>query len=165
MSGTTSPASGPMIFDPTKVPPGGAVVHSSTTTTQVPVTPPVKQDTMLNVSEAAILVGFVVLIATAIAGIMKWLDGKLDKLAGRFVDELKDVRHDVKEAERRILDVERASVELDKRLIRQEEANKNFVAGQQRIEHAIDQVKDENAAGRAEIIQSLREMSKREIRP
>ncbi len=106
------------------------------TETQMPITPPMAKDTMFNVTQAAVYLGFVVLLVGAVVSCMKWLDSKLEKLGVRFTDELKDVKADVKAAEVRILDTEKATVALDKRLLLQEQESRNIKDSQLRMEQA-----------------------------
>ena len=135
------------------------------TETQVPVTPPKSNDAMFNVTQAGVYLGFVALLVTCIIGAMKWLDGKLEKLGLRVGEELKEVRSDVKDTERRILEGERAIVELDKRLSLQEAESRAIKDGQDRIEDRLEKMERDSKEGRAEIIDTIREMSTRELRP
>lgn len=144
-----------------KLPDGTPIVIR--TETQVPVTPPKSNDAMFNVTQAGVYLGFIVLHITSIVTCMKWLDGKLEKLGMRVGEEVKEVRSDVKVAEQRILANEKDVVALDKRLSLQEAESKAIKDGQDRIEDRLEKMEKDGKEGRAEIIDSLREL--REVKP
>ena len=135
------------------------------TETQVPVTPPQNKDAMFNVTQAGVYLGFMVLLITSIVTCMKWLDGKLEKLGNRVGEEMKEVRSDVKAAEQRILNNEKDVVALDKRLSLQEQESRAIKDGQDRIEERLEKMERDGKVGRAEIIDTIREISKRELKP
>jgi hypothetical protein len=57
---------------------------------------------------------------------------------------------------------QRANVE---RIVKLESGFMSLEKGQERIEHALEKQSEDNAKGRSEIIDTIREMSRREIKP
>ena len=150
---------------PPGIPPGAQVWTQQRTveTTGVAATPPASKDATLNITQAGVYLGFIVLLVTSVVTCMKWLDGKLEKLGLRLTDDMKEIKQDVKDAEIRILEVERQNVALDKRLSLQEQESRSFRDGQDRIEKRLEKMEKDGKEDRAEIIESLREM--REVKP
>ena len=151
---------------PAGIPAGAQVWTQQRTveTTGVAATPPAPKDATLNITQAGVYLGFIVLLVTSVVTCMKWLDGKLEKLGVRLGDDMKEVKQDVKDAELRILAVERAGVELDKRLAMQEQESRSFRDGQDRIEKRLEKMEHEAKEDRAEIIESLRELREAKLR-
>lgn len=60
--------------------------------------------------------------------------------------------------------IERLRVSDVERIVKLESNLVNLEKGQERIEHALEKMKEESAEGRAEIIDTIREISKRELK-
>lgn len=168
MSNTTAPASSSVAIDTTKVPAGGSVVHTTTSSTQVPVSPPVNP-----LIDGSNWTGFLTLVA-GIALIM----GVFTKyVTGRFTDykethkplhdeinrNFHSVRNDSTVDRARIHALESFRQSDVERIVRLETNQLAIERGQQRIEKTLDDMKHDGAEARAEIIQSLREL--RDVRP
>ena len=169
MSNSTAPAAGPIIVDPSKVPPGGSVLHT-TTTTQAPAQPPTNP--LMDASNWLPLFTLLAGIALIMGFVTRYITGKFadykevhKPIHDGLERELAAINHKLNNERTRTDQLERSRQADVERIVRLETNFHAIEKGQERIEHAIDQMKEENAAGRAEIIQSRREMSKRELRP
>lgn len=145
------------------------MVHHTTTTTQVPTQPPTNP--LMDGANWSGLFTLLAGIALIMGLVTKYITGKfadykeVHKPVHDGVDrELATINHKLNNERSRTDQLERSRQADVERIVRLETNFHAIEKGQERIEHAIDQMKDENAAGRAEIIQSLREMSKRELK-
>lgn len=72
--------------------------------------------------------------------------------------------HTISNVKTRVDALERLRVTDIERVVKVETNLANLEKGQERIEHALDKMDADNAKGRAEIIDTIREMSKRELK-
>lgn len=114
--------------------------------------------------------GIMITASSAIAvpiGIIRWcgnfVSGEVEESEKRIQTTLDDHRHRIGNVTGRVDAIERLRMADVERLVKLETNYANLERGQARIEHQLEKMESDSAAGRAEIIESLREL--RQVSP
>lgn len=114
--------------------------------------------------------GLMITVSSAVAvpiGIIRWcgnfVSGEVEESEKRLQATLDDHRHRIGNVTGRVDAIERLRVADVERLVKLETNYANLERGQARIEHQLEKMEADSAAGRAEIIESLREL--RQVSP
>lgn len=115
-----------------------------------------------NIGEAA---GLIVAFGTVTALINKWFDGKAKSREekhqiehSRIEDRMSVFKHDLRDAEQKINALEHFRAGDVERIVKVESDLKAISEGQNRIEHALDTMRDESKQGRAELVEAIRRL-------
>lgn len=128
---------------------------------------------------AAAISAFIALIAWVGKAVRAPLESAMTSACQQIADESKGRRdadtammttiqqtigHKLSNTASRVDQLERLRTADVERIVKLETNLTNLEKGQERIEHSLETMKQEEREGRAEIIESLREMSRRELR-
>lgn len=118
------------------------------------------------------LCGILAAISAGLGGpiaVVKWcagyVDGKVSDAEKGFKVALDTQGHKLANVSTRVDAIERLRVSDVERIVKLESNLMSLEKGQERIEHALEKMEREAATGRAEIIDTIREISKRELKP
>lgn len=116
--------------------------------------------------------GILAAVSAGLAGpmaVVRWCAGYVGEKVGEAEKTLKlaidQNTHKLGNVTMRVDSIERESRLSVERIVKLESNLMNLEKGQERIEHALEKMEREAATGRAEIIDTIREMSKREVKP
>lgn len=111
------------------------------------------------------IAGIVITLSSAVAvpiAVVRWcanfVSGEVEESEARTKATLEDHRHRIGNVVQRVDAIERLRVTDVERLVKLETNYLNLERGQLRIEHQLEKMEADNASGRAEIIESLREL-------
>lgn len=150
-------------------PPHNQPVASSTTTTIVPVQ---TQNPLMSMDTWAPLVVFLLGIAGIMTIFGKAITGKISDykdahqpIHDNINKDIKDLEHEQKNLRSRQDALESARGKDEARFVKLEGEISTFKDTAARIEKALEKLEATEARGRAEIIESIREISKRDLKP
>ncbi len=111
------------------------------------------------------LAGIVITLSSAVAvpiAVVRWcgnfVSGEVEESEKRTQTTLEDHRHRIGNVTGHVDAIERLRITDVERLVKLETNYANLERGQARIEHQLEKMEADSASGRAEIIESLREL-------
>lgn len=123
----------------------------------------------VGINALATFLGPILVAIGALWGAIKWggdmVEKRITNLDTKLGVTMGNTDHKLRNTITRVDALEHVRASDVERIVKLETNLANLEKGQERIEHQLDKMERDSAAGRAEIIDTIREISKREIKP
>lgn len=123
----------------------------------------------IGLNAMATFLGPIIVAIGGLWGVIKWggdmVEKRITNLDSKIGVTTGNIEHKVRNTITRVDALEHVRASDVERIVKLETNLANLEKGQERIEHQLDKMERDSAAGRAEIIDTIREISKRDIKP